>query len=312
MKKSHPAFGVRDMMAFVQAARDSSFTTAGEQLGMTPSAVSKAIGRLEADLGATLLRRSPRSVTLTAEGGRFLEEAERLLVAMERARTVVADRTAMPKRRLRVSLPIHFGRTEIAAGLPLFLERYPTIDLEYLLIRNGQADLIEHEIDVALLVGGVRHPDSRLVSRKIASFDMVLCAAPAYLEEFGRPDSIADLAAHRTLGAFDEEAREVSPWRFKPAGRPVEHTPAFNMVSNSIEVLIGMALAGSGIVGVPFYLAGDAIKQGRLQIVLPQHRLEPSAAEIIYVRERAGDPEVMDFVNMLLSVIQRRSGVRAD
>lgn len=306
MNKSHPVFSVRDMMAFTQAARDSSFTLAGERLGMTPSAVSKAIGRLETDLGATLLRRSPRSVTLTSEGSRFLEEADRLLAAMERARAVVTDRTAMPRRTLRVSLPIHFGRMEIGPSLPRFLERYPTIDLEYLLVRNGQVDLVQSGVDVGLLMGGVARTDSRLISRKLGAFEVVICASPAYIAQFGRPERLGDLDFHRTLGGFDEETREVLPWQFKPGVQPVMHRPSFNIVSNSIEMLLDLAIAGAGIVNLPLYLAADAIKQGRLQILLPQHALAPVPAEVIYPRSRATDPEVIDFVGLLVGAMEHR------
>ena len=309
MTKVHRPFDVRLVTVFMQAARDRSFTRAGERLNMTPSAVSKAISRLEEDLGAVLLRRNPRSVFLTPAGVRFLEEAERLTLAVERARSVVADRASATRRRLRVALPLALGRIEVAPQLPLFVERFPNVDFEYLLISNGQLDPLEHEVDVGLWVGGVPFADARYVCDSVADVDAVLCASPAYLEQFGWPESVAALDAHRTLGAIDETTKRIMPWRFHSGGQTISHQPRFGFVSNSIEVLLSLAVAGSGILHTPFYLAADHIRQNRLQLVLPDLRPEAVRVQIVYARSRAADPEVTAFLELLIEVLERqRSG----
>ena len=306
MTKIHRPFDLRLISVFLQVARDKSFTRAGERLNMTASAVSKAIGRLEEDLGASLLRRSPRAVFLTPAGVRFLEEAERLTLAAERARSVVVDRTAESRRHLRAALPLALGRMEVAPQLPLFIERFPHVHLEYLLISNGQLDPVEHAVDVALWVGGDPLSDARFVCESLAEVEAVLCAAPAYLEQFGRPDSVASLDSHRTMGAIDETTKRIMPWRFHRGGQLVVHQPDFGVMSNSIEVLLSLALAGGGILHTPYYLVADLIRQNRLQLVLPDHRPEAIQMQIVYARSRAADPELVAFVDLLSEVLERQ------
>jgi DNA-binding transcriptional LysR family regulator len=309
MTNIHRWIDTRGVGVFLQAARDGNFTVAAERLNMTQSAVSKAISRLEAELGATLFLRSPRAISLTAEGAIFLEEAERLKAAAERARNVLRDRVSVPKRKLRVAMPIHFGRSELGPRLPLFVEQFPTIQVEYILVNNGQIDLLERQIDVALQFGSVVKAHAQLASETVAHLETVLCAAPRYLDQHGRPDTIADLARHRTLGGIDEVCDRIMPWRFAKNGHSIGHKPDFNLVTNSIEVLLNMALAGCGIVHLPYYMAVEPIRQGRLQIVLHRQELELIPLQIIYARNRANDAEVKALVKLLRDVIdQQQSG----
>lgn len=311
MKNIHSSLDFRCIAIFIQAARDGSFTLAAEHLCMTPSAVSKAINRLEQDLGVTLLSRSPRAISLTPEGSRFFEEAERLTIAVERARGAVKDPVSLSRRKLRVVLPIHFGRTEAAPHLPLFAERHPEVDLEYLVINNGQLDPVTHHVDVALVVGGWLEPDPGFIRKNMAIHDMVLCASPLYLDRHGMPDTIAGLDTHRTLGAIDEGTGMVMPWALNYNGRPIEHLPRFNMLSNSIDVLLRMAMAGSGIVLLPDYLAREGLQSGNLRVVLPDHRPEPQRIQILLRRSRASDPDVIAFVELLERIISQRKPTTA-
>ena len=253
----------------------------------------------------------PRAVSLTPEGAIFLEEAERLKAAAERASNVLRERVAVPKRKLRVAMPIHFGRSELGPRLPLFVEHFPTIQVEYILVNNGQIDLLDRQIDVALVFGSVMKAQSQLVGETIAQAETVLCAAPRYLEQHPRPDLIADLAMHRTLGGIDEVSDRIMPWRFIKNGHSISHKPDFNVATNSIEVLLNMALAGCGIVHLPYYMAVEPIRQGRLQIVLPRQELELIPVQILYARGRANDGEVKALVNLLREVIdQQQYGYR--
>ena len=309
MTNIHRWIDTRSVHVFLEAARDGNFTITAERLNMTQSAVSKAISRLETELGARLFRRSPRAIALTTEGALFLEEAERLKLAAERARDVLRDRTAIPTRKLSVALPMHFGRSEIGPKLPLFAERFPTIQLEYLLVNNGQIDLLEREIDVALQFAAEIRPHPQLLSETIAHLDLVLCAAPQYLERHGKVDTMADLERHRTLGGIDEVSGRVMTWQFKKGRHSIGQQLEFNFVTNSIEVLLDMALAGCGIVSLPYYLAAEPIRQGRLQIVLPKREPELIAVQINYLRRRAHDPEVKAFIALIREIIgQQQSG----
>jgi len=306
MTNVHRWIDMRGIAVFVQAAHDGNFTVTAERLNMTQSAVSKSIIRLERELGATLFRRSPRAIVLTTAGALFLEEAERLKAAAERARNVLNDRGTLPQRKLRIALPIHFGRSEIGPRLPLFAERFPTIILEALLINNGQIDLLERKIDVAMQIGNVAPPHRLLTGETIAQLDTVLCASPGYVERYGTPETVADLAKHRTLGGIDEVGDRIMPWRFNKAGKPFSHKPDFNLATNSIEVLLNMALAGCGITHLPYYLAAESIRQGRLQIIMPRQELELIPVQIVCARSRADDPEVKAMITLLKGVIDQQ------
>jgi DNA-binding transcriptional LysR family regulator len=307
MTNIHRWIDMRGIGVFLQAARDGNFTITAERLNLTQSAVSKAISRLEAELGATLFRRSPRAIALTTEGALFLEEAERLKAAAERARNVLKDRVTLPRRKLRIAMPIHFGRNEIGPRLPLFAERFPTIKVEALLINNGQIDLLERQIDVALQIGNVVAPHRQLVVETIVHLDTVLCASARYLDRYGPLDTIADLAKHRTLGGIDEVADRIMPWRIKKGGQPFSHKPDFSLVTNSIQVLLDMAIAGCGIAHLPYYMAAESIRQGRLQIILPRQELELIPVQVICARGRADDPEVKALVTLMKEVIGQQT-----
>jgi DNA-binding transcriptional LysR family regulator len=305
MTKIHATIDTRAMIVFLQAARDGSFTLAGERLNMTPSAVSKAISRLEADLGATLLRRNPRSVSLTPEGVSFLPEAESLLIAIERARGVLSVRPVSQRSSLRVTMPMHFGRTVVMPQLPRFSERHPAVSVECLFV-NGQLDPIEHGIDIALWFSGGPWIDSRLVIENVSTYETLICASPAYLERYGTPRKITDLEHHRTLTGIDERTGRVLPWEFTDGTRQVSHSPKASALSNSIDVLLHMALEGCGIAYFPNYVADEAIRLGKLRVILPQFRLQPCPVQIVYPRARAGAPDVMAFIALLTEAIQIR------
>jgi DNA-binding transcriptional LysR family regulator len=305
MTKIHRPFDTRAMMVFLQAAREGSFTVAAGHLGLTPSAVSKVIARLEDELGAKLLHRAPRNVSLTAEGSRFFDEADRLMVSIERARNAVTDRKALPRQKLRVTVPINFGRSVVAPHLTLFLERHPELDINFLLT-NAHADPIADGIDVALWFGGSPWTDSRLIVENIAISGTVLCAAPAYLNEFGTPHSIADLQHHRTLAAVDDKTGQVWPWYFENSDQKITFMPTGRFQSNGIEVLCDMAIRGGGIVYLPEFIAMDPIRDGKLKIVLSIYRLLPSEVRLIYPRLRAAKPSVMAFIDLLSEIIKTR------
>jgi DNA-binding transcriptional LysR family regulator len=211
----------------------------------------------------------------------------------------------MQREKLRVTLPINFGRAVVAPHLAMFLERHPELDIEYLLT-NAQSDPIEHRIDVALWIDGGAWIDSRLVIEHVSTSATLLCAAPAYLENFGTPRTIADLEQHRTLAAVDEQTGYIWPWTFEHDGTRIPFSPANGFHSNGIEVLAGMAMQGLGIVYLPDYIAAEPVRQGRLRVVLPKFRLVPSAVRILYPRSHAGKPGVMAFVGLLSEIIKAR------
>jgi DNA-binding transcriptional LysR family regulator len=229
------------------------------------------------------------------------------MVSIERARNTVTDRAALPREKLRVTVPINFGRSVVAQHMALFLERHPELDIDFLLT-NAHADPIEEGIDVALWFSGTPWTDSRLIVENIAISATVLCAAPSYLNEFGTPRTMADLQHHRTLAAVDDKTGQVWPWYFENGERKITFIPNGRFHSNGIEVLCDMAVRGGGIVYLPEFIAADPIRDGDLRAVLPKYKLSPSEVRLIYQRRHAAKPSVIAFIDLLSEIIKARLG----
>jgi DNA-binding transcriptional LysR family regulator len=304
MKNIHSMLDLHAVSVFLQAARAGSFTQAGKQLCISPSAVSKAISRLENDLGQTLLIRTPRQVSLTPAGYRFFEEAEQLVVVSERARNSVSTSAKTTSKNLRVAFPIHFGRVEVSPQLAFYTQRYPHVKLEYFLVNNGQLDMKEYRIDVALLVADVVEVPADYVCKVIDSRNLVLCASPSYLARYGTPETTSDLDNHRTLGAIDERSGKVMPWMLNYIGRTIECRPDFNLLTNSIDAILEMALTDNGIALIPDYIAEKALKSGRLTSVLRDHHPVPQTIQITYRRKQASLAHVAAFIEFLTNVVR--------
>ncbi|MBB37108.1 MAG: hypothetical protein CME88_00075 [Hirschia sp.] len=305
MTKLHPSLDIRALTAFVTVAHQTSFKRAAVAMCMSPSAISKLISRLELNLGVQLMNRSPRAVSLTAEGIRLLGEAERLLLQVERTRSAVVGKDQQHRRKLRVACPIHFGRHEIVPKLPAYIKQFPSIEIEFQLLRNGRVDLDSEHIDIALRVGGDKddEPDINFITSEVAAFETVLCAAPNYLEAFGVPSTIASLDSHRTLGGIHEDRDEMIPWNFRSGGQYYSHTPRFDFVSNSIEVLLDLAISGCGILHLPKYLSVPALQQGRIVTVLEHEPLAPIRVQVMHSRTRSGEPEIIAFLELISQAI---------
>jgi len=308
MNKIHPYWDFHAMTVFMQAARDENLTATAKSLCMSPSAVSKAIARLENELNVRLLNRSPRAVSLTHEGSRFYMEAERLTVAVERARNAIKSPPAGEQTPLNVVLPLHFGRVVVCPKLPLYLARNPDVALKFMLINNGQIDAGDNNFDLGIFLGGDSHDsNAEYCFEHLAERDMVLCASPGYISQYGQPDSITDLDSHQILGGFDQDStNEIIPWRINYMGREIQHQPRFALVSNSIEVLATSAEFGVGIALLPDYVASEGLLNGTLIRVLANYHFNPLNVEVFYKRSRAHEKGVVSFLDLLQGLVHKR------
>ncbi|KMO35382.1 hypothetical protein VQ02_17410 [Methylobacterium variabile] len=248
-----------EMLVFVRAVEDGGFSAAGRSLTMTPSAVSKLIGRLENRLGVTLFNRAARTVTLTAEGEAFYTSALRAIEAVEDAEaSVLGGRAAQGTLRIR-SMPT-FATHQLAPLVPVFRRLHPALQLEFVLSMEP-GNLLDGGIDVAIHVGELA--DSSLVARRFASTRWIICAAPSYLEARGIPRGPADLAAHECLN-FPSTA----PWSIwsvrDEAGAARRLKPTGSVAANTGQMLLAMARAGAGIVRLAEFHIVDDLRAGRL------------------------------------------------
>jgi DNA-binding transcriptional LysR family regulator len=252
-----------EIEVFVRVVERGTLTDAARLLGMTPSAVSKLLGRLENRLGARLVNRTTRRLQLTAEGAAFYENGLRILAEIEAAERE-ASAGAVPRGRLRVNCNVPFGQHYLLPLLPMFLELHPEIFVDVSLT-DRVVDLLEEHADVAIRAGPLR--DSSLVARKFWQSRMVIVASPTYLQRHGTPRSPADLARHNGLDfGF---ARLVEGWPLLDgAGETISLKPRGNALASDGEAMRLMALSGVGLARLSRYHVQRDINAGTLFAVL--------------------------------------------
>ena len=287
---------------FAAVVEAKSFSAAAKQLGMSKSAVSKQVGKLEDRLGARLLNRTTRRISLTEMGAAYYDRARAALDALAEAEQAVIDLSAAPSGVLKISMPSIFGNIHIAPILPAFAMRYPEITLD-VSINDRFVDLVEEGRDVAVRVAELR--DSSLVARRIAPFRRLVCGSPGYVARHGRPDAPADLADHDCLVLTSYQPR--GHWQFG-AGKTLRSMRVSGSIeSNSADVLRQAARAGVGLVQLPSYVLSQDIKSGALLPLLTGHEADNRDVYAVYPASRHLSPKVRAFVDHLVATLGRPS-----
>jgi DNA-binding transcriptional LysR family regulator len=260
-----------ELEVFVRVAETGSFSAAARALGLSPSAVSKLIGRLETRLEARLVTRSTRRLQLTEAGTGFRERAQRLLGDLEEAeRQAGAER--IPRGRVRVNSNVPFGLHCLVPLVPVFLARHPQVTLD-LTLSDRVVDLLEERADIAIRVGPLR--SSQLLARKLGESRLVLVAAPSYLQRAGVPVRPGDLERH---GCIDFGFPRNRPgWPFR--GGPTLHVKGSALAGDG-ETARRLALEGVGIARLSAFHIGEDVRAGRLRLVL--ERFNPGDTEAIH------------------------------
>lgn len=257
-----------EMQVLVEAVDRGSFSAAGRRLGLSPSAVSKLISRLEERLGARLLVRSTRAIVLTSEGEAYVARARRILGEIDEAeRFISAGAAATPRGKLRVSSTVGFGERCLVPLVPEFLGRYPEVELD-LSLTDDVIDLVAERADIALRAGPMR--DSTLKARKILESRRVIVASPTYLERHGVPRTPQDLARHNCL-RFNFR-RAMDDWPFRDPATHATYALAVtgNLEGNSGSMVRRLALDGLGLARIARYVAEEDIAAGALVPVLEE------------------------------------------
>ncbi|MER5232015.1 LysR family transcriptional regulator [Serratia ureilytica] len=279
--------------AFVQAAETLSFVDAGRVLGISASAVGKSIARLENRLGVRLLHRSTRSMTLTAEGRRFLLRCQRILEEMAAAERDISDTHSAPRGKLRVSLPLVGGL--LNPVLAEFVRNYPDIELEAD-FSDRRVDVVEEGFDAVIRVGETE--DSRLMSRRLGTFHLQLVAAPDYLHRAGIPLQPVDLHGHAGLLYKYPSTGKVEPWPLEGWEKRIE-TLAHRLVCNTVDTLIYLAESGQGIACLPDFAVKRALEQGRLQQILREHCRHSGSFKVLWPSSKHLTPKLRVFIDTL-------------
>ncbi len=276
---------------FVAVADQASFAEAARTLGLSPTAASRAVAGLEAELGVALLRRTTRSVALTPEGGAYLERARRALDELDEAARSLQGGQAEPKGVLIVTAPVVFGRLHILPIVTRLLAAHPGLDAR-LTLTDRLARLVEEGIDVAVRIAELA--DSALHAIRVAEVRRALVASPAYLAKRGTPRGPEDLAGH-DLVASDTFAA-AGAWRFgADMKRSVRVEP--RLVTNSVDAAIEAAIAGVGIARVLNYQTDGHVAAGRLAYVMPDFDPPPTPVHLVTQANRLRSPNVRAFLD---------------
>jgi DNA-binding transcriptional LysR family regulator len=286
---------MKDISVFVHVAEAKSFTAAAERIGLSRSAVGKSIVRLEDRLGVRLLQRTTRSVSLTGEGTAFHERCVRLLADLDEAEMAMLSHSQAPRGRLRLDLPVSFGRLHVLPILNAFMQKWPEISVSAS-FNDRYVDLIDEGVDLAIRIGGSE--DGRLMTRLLAPHRLVTCASPAYFENRGTPQSIEQLAEHSCL-AFVHGGRPVE-WRFSENGQSRSVAINGRFAATNAEALRDATLAGYGIARLATFLISDDLRAGRLVPILRHVDADGPPIRAAYPSSRHLSPKVRTFIDELL------------
>lgn len=283
---------------FCEAAKARSFTVAAVTLGTTPSAISKAVRRLETQLGIRLFERSTRAVRLTDEGAAYHEVCRSALANIRSAETALSSSRSSPRGLLRVSLPYSYGIKRVIPLLPEFVDRHADQVRVTVSLSNANVDFVKQEFDMAVRLGHVA--DSRLVARPLHEAKFRTVASPHYLRRYGLPSRPEDLPRHSCLGLTLPDSGRTMPWVFAVEGssREVEVGPRMNF-DHPLGVLAA-ALHDAGIARLLDFTVDDDIRHGRLTEVLVDFQAPPLQVFAVYPRGRQVPARVRAFLDFLI------------
>jgi DNA-binding transcriptional LysR family regulator len=290
------------LQSFVAVAENGGFAPAARRIGVAPSSLTRQVDTLEERLGVRLFNRSTRTVTLTAAGMRYLEDARRILDELETAERGVTEEGVKPRGTLRVSAPVAFARLHIAPLLAPLLRSYPDLSVE-IVATDSIVDLVEDNVDVAVRLGAL--PMSSLVVRRLGPHVRVVCGSPDYFGERGTPAVPSDLSEHNCL-IFDYQAGP-DEWRFCKEDSDERVRVRGTLKARGSEILREAAIGGVGIILMPTWLVGADIAAGRLVRILADWTAGRTAGEdmisAVYLPNRRGSVKVRCFVDMLTKAI---------
>lgn len=288
------------MEVFVATVDLGSFTAAANAYKITPAMVSKHINALESRLGAPLLTRTTRRQHLTEVGQKYYENCKQVLAQVAAAEAGAEAMGGTPRGLLRVNASMWFGSLTLAPLACDYLHQYPEVNIQ-LSLTDRYVDLLGESVDVAIRIGELS--DSSLIARKLAMFEVAICASPEYLAKAGTPTKPDDLAQHQCLGFTNWHSQ--GGWRLiqKQMEGKTWQTPRFE--SDNGQALLAAALRGIGIIMMPRNLLSADIAAGRLVELLPEHTPAPRPISAVYPRSRQTLPKLRSFVEFLAEQLRK-------
>ena len=290
--------GDSDMRVFKAVMDEGSFAAAAKSLQMTPSGVSRRISRLEDRLGVRLLNRTTRKLSLTDAGERYHQRSIQITADIDEAEREVSDLQGAPRGRLRITAGKTYGSHRLMPLIPEFLTKYPEVEIELILL-DRMVDLVGEGFDIAFRAGAA--PDSSLMSRRLPDVEIATCAAPAYLEKHGVPETPQDLTRHNCL-VHVIGTRRLDRWQFTGKGGRVVVPVTGSMSANTLDMLWGAAVQGLGVVHLVRIPLENAIADGSLVPILTEYdREDVMPMRMLYPSARQLSPKVRAFIDFAVN-----------
>lgn len=295
-----------NVTTFIRVAQTKSFVEAANDLGLSPSATSKAVAKLEEELGVKLLHRTTRSVGLTPEGDRFYEVAQRLLEEMDTLTQELQDSLSEPRGQLKISMSAAYGRMWGTKILAQFLKAYPQLSVEVSL-DDRDIDLAAEGVDVAIRVGALAD-SANLIARRLFLDPLITCATPEYLDRCGRPQYPSELEQHNCLNFRNRKTGRYMPWFFTIDKQFERRNFAGTLTTDDGEAVGQIAMLGIGISQMPGFMAINALQKGILEEVLADYRPPFVPFTALYLDRRLVSPCIQAFISFMV----KQGGVWTD
>jgi len=279
------------MRVFVKVAETKGFAEAARHLHMSPPAVTRAVAALEETIGARLLVRTTRSVTLTDAGARFFEDCSRILADLAEAEASAAGSFATPSGTLTITAPVIFGHRYMLPIILDYLAAYPQVSIRTLFV-DRMVNIVEEGVDLALRIGNL--PNSGFSALRVGSVRRVICGSPAYFEKHGAPATPADLSDHAVVATTSAWAS--TEWRFGQDDKTIVHVYP-RLYCNTNEAALQAATDGFGLTRVLSYQVAPALASGELQTVLSAHEEAALPIHLVHPEGRHAPAKVRTFID---------------
>ncbi|MCX7080753.1 MAG: LysR family transcriptional regulator [Pseudomonas sp.] len=280
----------------VRVAETRSFTRAAGDLGLTQSGLSRAISRLESELGVRLLQRNTRSVSLTPDGQVLYERSAPLLAELAEAEKLLLDRRCSPSGLLKISTPSLFGRKVVMPVIGELTQRYPDLCIEAVM-SDRLVDIVDEGFDAVLRTGEIQ--DQRLIARPLQPLRWVTVASPAYLARHGTPQTVDDLQQHNCLSVRNLRSGRLVDWQFILDRKVRDVSVSGRLIFDIGDALVDAVLGGYGIAQLMTFAVNDAIGDGRLVPLLEDYAGRSRALSLVYPPSRQYSPKLMAFAEAL-------------
>src|SRR5690606_22751166 len=295
--------GLQAMQIFAPVVEAHSFSKAASSLAIPPSSVTRAIKDLEAHLGVRLLQRTTRHISLTPDGSVYYDHCRRLLAEIEIVESSFPGSAGRPWGQLRVDMTSSFARLFVLPAIKEFQAEYPEVELT-LTLGDRAIDLVREGVDCVIRAGGP-HDCARLVARRIAGFEWVTCASPAYIEQYGEPTSLADLKNHHAVGFLSNQNGRSMQWNFVINGEECAASVPARITVNDTDAYVCSGLEGLGLIRAASEFVLPHPRRGRMRRVLPTLQAPVVPWSLMCPSTRHLSPTVRAFVDWISRLTHR-------